>query len=60
MSQSKATIPVKLLYEAVDHMVNVEMKNGDAYRGKLTNLEDSMNVLLENVTKTKKTGETLP
>lgn len=44
---SKATIPVKVLYEAVPHIVSVEMKNGEAYRGKLTSIEENMNCLVE-------------
>eukprot|EP00392_Amoebophrya_sp_AT5.2_P004425 g4433.t1 len=58
MASTKATIPIKLLFEGVDHLVTVEMKNQDSYRGKLVNVEESMNCLLENVTKTKKSGET--
>ena len=47
---SKATIPVKVLYEAVPHIVSVEMKNGEAYRGKLASVEENMNCLVEGRT----------
>ena len=45
---SKATIPVKVLHEAVPHTVSVEMKNGEAYRGKLAAIEENMNCLVES------------
>ncbi|CAD7938223.1 unnamed protein product [Amoebophrya sp. A25] len=57
MVSKSATIPIKLLFEAIPHPVTVELKNGDKYRGKLVHCEESMNCLLENVTKTLKTGE---
>lgn len=28
-------VPVKLLHEAVGHVVTIELKTGDTYRGKL-------------------------
>lgn len=39
-------VPIKLLHEAENHMVTVEMKNGETYRGLLEEGEDTMNCKL--------------
>ena len=39
-------VPIKLLHEAESHIVTVEMKNGEAYRGLLEEAEDTMNCKL--------------
>ena len=52
-------IPVKLLYEGLGHIVTVEMKSGDLYRGTLAHVEDNMNCMLENVNVTMKDGKPL-
>lgn len=36
-------VPIKLLHEGEGHVVTVELKNGETYRGMLTEAEDSMN-----------------
>lgn len=54
----KATIPVKILREAEEHTISVESKSGESFRGTLQSVEESMNCLLQGVTKTKKSGET--
>jgi LSM domain len=36
-------VPLKLLHEGEGHVVTVELKNGETYRGMLTEAEDSMN-----------------
>jgi small nuclear ribonucleoprotein D3 len=36
-------VPIKLLHEAEGHVVTVELKNGETYRGVLTDTEDTMN-----------------
>lgn len=36
-------MPLKLLHEGEGHVVTVELKNGETYRGMLTEAEDSMN-----------------
>mmetsp|Transcript_45848 Transcript_45848/g.76512 ORF Transcript_45848/g.76512 Transcript_45848/m.76512 type:complete len:123 (-) Transcript_45848:15-383(-) len=43
-------IPVKLLHESVKHVVTMELKNGEIYRGQLHTAEDNMNCQLKNVT----------
>lgn len=54
-----AGIPVKLLNEAQGHIISIELKTGDTYRGKLLENEDNMNLSLYNVTITKgRTGQT--
>merc|ERR1712070_133196 len=53
MSVSKGVgIPVKLLHEAEGHIVTVELKTGETFRGTLKNSEDNWNCQLENVTAT--------
>jgi small nuclear ribonucleoprotein D3 len=51
-------IPVKLLHEAEKHIVTIELKNGEVYRGLLVDAEDSMNCHLSNVTVTLRDGRT--
>jgi small nuclear ribonucleoprotein D3 len=51
-------VPLKLLHEAVGHVVTVEMKSGEVYRGKLVGAEDSMNIKLANIMFTARNGQT--
>ena len=41
-------VPVKLLHEAESHVVSIELKTGETYRGTLEEAEDSMNCHLSN------------
>jgi small nuclear ribonucleoprotein D3 len=50
-------IPIKLLHEAEGHIVSLETKNGEIYRGQLIESEDNMNVQLTNVTLTHRNGQ---
>ncbi|KAL6523241.1 Small nuclear ribonucleoprotein SmD3b [Orobanche gracilis] len=47
-------IPVKLLHEASGHVVTVELKSGELYRGSMIECEDNWNCQLENITYTAK------
>lgn len=47
-------IPVKLLHEAAGHVVSVELKSGELYRGSMIECEDNWNCQLENITYTAK------
>lgn len=47
-------IPVKLLHEASGHIVTVELKNGELYRGSMIECEDNWNCQLEDITYTAK------
>uniref|UniRef100_A0A0V0HPI8 Small nuclear ribonucleoprotein Sm D3 n=1 Tax=Solanum chacoense TaxID=4108 RepID=A0A0V0HPI8_SOLCH len=49
-------IPVKLLHEATGHIVTVEMKSGELYRGSMVECEDNWNCQLESITYTAKDG----
>lgn len=49
-------IPLKLLHEAHGHVVTVELKNGEVYRGEMRDVEDNWNVQLSNVTATARDG----
>ncbi|KAJ4806222.1 Small nuclear ribonucleoprotein family protein [Rhynchospora pubera] len=50
-------IPVKLLHEAAGHVVTVELKTGELYRGSLIECEDNWNCQLESITYTSKDGK---
>jgi small nuclear ribonucleoprotein D3 len=49
-------IPIRLLHEAVPHVVTVETRSGDVFRGTLSSAEDNMNVQLRRVTRTHRDG----
>lgn len=51
-------IPVKILLDAVGTQVYLELETGESYSGRLTNVEDNMNVQLEDATKTARNGKT--
>lgn len=57
MSKKGAGIPIKILHEAVDLIVSVELVTGEVYRGTLLEMEDNMNCQLENLTVTAKDGQ---
>lgn len=46
---ASAGVPVLLLREAEEHVVSVELKNGEVYRGNLERAEDSMSMQLSSV-----------
>eukprot|EP01134_Creolimax_fragrantissima_P006961 CFRG6961T1 len=50
-------IPVKLLQEAEGHIITVEMKTGEVFRGKLVESEDNMNVQMQSITVTARNGQ---
>eukprot|EP01038_Epipyxis_sp_PR26KG_P003989 gene3989-5713_t len=49
-------VPVKLLHEGEGHIVTVELKNGEIYRGLLVEAEDTMNCQIKEVTMTARDG----
>eukprot|EP00877_Chromochloris_zofingiensis_P002723 jgi/Chrzof1/12451/Cz06g34330.t1 len=49
-------IPVKLLHEAEGHVITVELKTGEMYRGQLFDAEDNWNCQLKDVTATGRDG----
>eukprot|EP00331_Platyophrya_macrostoma_P000709 CAMPEP_0176408522 /NCGR_PEP_ID=MMETSP0127-20121128/1998_1 /TAXON_ID=938130 /ORGANISM="Platyophrya macrostoma, Strain WH" /LENGTH=129 /DNA_ID=CAMNT_0017787817 /DNA_START=76 /DNA_END=465 /DNA_ORIENTATION=+ len=49
-------IPMKILLDAVGTHVYLELETGETYEGRLVNVEDSLNVLLEDATKKTKVG----
>lgn len=51
-------VPLKLLNEAHGLIVSIELETGQTYRGKLTGIEDNMNVQLRDVTITHRDGHT--
>lgn len=50
------SIPLKVLYDAVGTTLAIELANGEVYSGTLSELQDTMNVLLKDATKTSKSG----
>lgn len=40
-------VPIKLLFQGEGHVVTVELKNGEIYRGQLAAAEDTMNCQLK-------------
>ena len=58
-TMSDSGIPIKILYDAIGMTVSFELENGDLYTGKLTNVEDNMNVTLASATKTTSYGKSL-
>ena len=49
-------IPIKLLHEAAGHVVTVELKSGETFRGELFECEDNWNCQLRDVTATARDG----
>merc|ERR1711959_233993 len=49
-------IPVKLIHESIGHIVTVELKTGEVYRGDMISAEDNWNCQLGNVLATLKDG----
>ncbi|KAJ1549685.1 small nuclear ribonucleoprotein Sm D3 [Nowakowskiella sp. JEL0078] len=49
-------VPIKLLHEAQGHIIQLELKTGFIYRGKLLDAEDNMNVQLRDITVTARDG----
>lgn len=50
-------VPIKLLHEAENHVITVELKSGELYRGYLMEAEDTMNMRLDDVYVTGKDGK---
>mmetsp|Transcript_6765 Transcript_6765/g.10705 ORF Transcript_6765/g.10705 Transcript_6765/m.10705 type:complete len:107 (-) Transcript_6765:835-1155(-) len=55
-ADTKLTVPVMLLLEGINHIVTVEMKNGESYRGELTDAEETMNLHMSSVVHTARDG----
>ena len=51
-------VPITLLHEGEGHVITVELKNGEVYRGKLVEAEDTMNCQLKGVVMTARDGRT--
>ncbi|RLN82055.1 hypothetical protein BBJ28_00018115, partial [Nothophytophthora sp. Chile5] len=52
-----AGVPISLLHEGEGRTVTIELKNGEVYRGHLTESEDSMNCQLSDVVLTQRDGQ---
>ena len=50
-------IPIRLLHEAEQHVITVELKNSEIYRGMLLKSQDNMNLELTTVTHTARDGQ---
>eukprot|EP01137_Pigoraptor_chileana_P023202 Opistho-2@89128 len=49
-------IPIKLIHEAEGHIITIELKSGEIYRGRLVEAEDNMNSQLQEVKMTARDG----
>ncbi|KAH0827906.1 hypothetical protein J3R83DRAFT_3535 [Lanmaoa asiatica] len=56
MATAGLGVPVKLLHESLGHIVTVELKTGQLYRGKLAEAEDNLNISLRDITVTGRDG----
>ena len=45
-----ASVPLRLLFEAVEHVIEIELVSGERYRGKLIQVQADMNARLRSVT----------
>ena len=52
-----AGIPIRLLHEAESHVITVELKNSEIYRGMLLRGQDNMNLEMTTVTHTARDGQ---
>mmetsp|Transcript_38908 Transcript_38908/g.67315 ORF Transcript_38908/g.67315 Transcript_38908/m.67315 type:complete len:116 (+) Transcript_38908:97-444(+) len=52
-------VPIKLLHEAEKHIITVELKNGEIYKGQLAEAEDTMNCQMKEVIMTARDGRIL-
>lgn len=50
-------VPIKLLHEAENHVVTIELKTGEMFRGYLKDVEDTMNVRMDDVYVVMKDGK---
>lgn len=41
-------VPIKLVHESKNHVISIEVKTGEMYRGYLVEIDDTMNCLVEN------------
>ena len=55
-AQKAVGVPIKLLHEGEGHMVTIELKNGEIYRGHLDETEETMNCLVTDVVVTARDG----
>uniref|UniRef100_A0A6G1SBF7 Small nuclear ribonucleoprotein Sm D3 n=1 Tax=Aceria tosichella TaxID=561515 RepID=A0A6G1SBF7_9ACAR len=49
-------VPLKILHEAEGHIITCETVDGEVYRGKLVEAEDSMNLQMTNISVTHRDG----
>eukprot|EP01125_Pyxidicula_operculata_P001658 TRINITY_DN11497_c0_g1_i1.p1 TRINITY_DN11497_c0_g1~~TRINITY_DN11497_c0_g1_i1.p1 ORF type:complete len:129 (+),score=25.90 TRINITY_DN11497_c0_g1_i1:27-413(+) len=53
-------IPIKILHEAEGHVITIELKSGEVYRGKLEEAEDNMNCTMSEISMTARDGSVTP
>ncbi|KAJ3790802.1 hypothetical protein GGU10DRAFT_302476 [Lentinula aff. detonsa] len=56
MANAGLGVPIKLLHESLGHVITVEVKTGQLYRGKLAEAEDNMNIFMRDATVTGRDG----
>ena len=50
-------VPIKLVHESKNHIITIEVKTGELYRGYMVEIDDTMNCLIENCHHTSITGK---
>jgi len=50
-------VPIKLIHEAKNHVITIEVKTGELYRGHLVEIDDTMNCLIDNCRHTSVDGK---
>ncbi|CAD2214813.1 small nuclear ribonucleoprotein D3 [Angomonas deanei] len=51
------SIPLKVLHDAVDMQISLEIETGEIYVGTVAEVQDNMNVVLKDAKKTSKSGK---
>ena len=55
-AKAQVGVPIKLLHEGEGHVVTVELKSGEIYRGRLDESEETMNCSLTDIVCTARDG----
>ena len=59
-ASNSSGIPTRILHEAIGSVISVETSSGESYKGRLTKVEDNMNLEMEEVTHTYPNGKSRP
>ncbi|EPY35278.1 small nuclear ribonucleoprotein D3 [Strigomonas culicis] len=54
---SQTSVPLKVLFDAIDTTVSLEVANGEVYTGALAEVQETMNITLKKATKISLSGK---